>query len=144
MRKKSVKPAVPTVYHLTFLDLPGTYSLTPESIDERIVAEQVLRWIHGNNAPSVIVSVVDASNLSRNLYLTTQLADLGIPVVVALNMMDMVKDELEVDLDHLAAKLGVAAIIPMSATEKWGQADLLKAIKNSFNAEPTVDAPRSL
>ena len=123
------------------LDLPGTYSLTPESIDERIVAEQVLSWIHGNKAPSVIVSVVDASNLSRNLYLTTQLADLDIPVVVALNMMDMVKDELEVDLDHLAAKLGVAAIIPMSATEKWGQAELLDAINNSFNAEPTGDAP---
>ena len=83
------------------LDLPGTYSLTAQSMDERIVTEQVLNWIHGHEPPGVIVSVVDATNLSRNLYLTTQLADLGIPVVVALNMMDMVKDEIKIDLDKL-------------------------------------------
>ena len=80
------------------LDLPGTYSLTPESMDERIVTEQVLNWVHGDNPPSVIVSVVDATNLSRNFYLTTQLADLGIPVVVALNMMDLVRDKLAMAL----------------------------------------------
>jgi ferrous iron transport protein B len=76
------------------LDLPGTYSLTPESMDERIVTEQVLNWIHGHEPPDVIISVVDATNLSRNLYLTSQLADLGIPIVVALNMMDMIKQDL--------------------------------------------------
>ena len=76
-----------TIFHL--LDFPGTYSLTPESIDERIVTEQVLHWIHGKNPPAVIVSVIDATNLNRNLYLTTQLLDLGIPIVVALNMMDL-------------------------------------------------------
>lgn len=113
------------------LDLPGTYSLTPESMDERIVTEQVLNWIHGNNPPSVIVSVVDATNLSRNFYLTTQLADLGIPVVVALNMMDLVIDKLEIDLEKLADDLGVAAIVPMSATEKWGQKKLLTVIQKS-------------
>ncbi|HBR86387.1 MAG TPA: ferrous iron transport protein B, partial [Candidatus Marinimicrobia bacterium] len=113
------------------LDLPGTYSLTPESMDERIVTEQVLNWVHGDNPPSVIVSVVDATNLSRNFYLTTQLADLGIPVVVALNMMDLVRDKLEIDLEKLASDLGVAAIVPMSATEKWGQEKLLSVIQNS-------------
>ena len=113
------------------LDLPGTYSLTPESMDERIVTEQVLNWVHGDNPPSVIVSVVDATNLSRNFYLTTQLADLGIPVVVALNMMDLVRDKLEIDFEKLASDLGVAAIVPMSATEKWGQEKLLSAIQNS-------------
>ncbi|MCK4904032.1 MAG: 50S ribosome-binding GTPase, partial [Candidatus Marinimicrobia bacterium] len=55
------------------LDLPGTYSITPESIDERVVAEQFMDWIHGINRPSAIISVVDTTNLSRNLYLTTQL-----------------------------------------------------------------------
>jgi ferrous iron transport protein B len=113
------------------LDLPGTYSLTPESMDERIVTEQVLNWVHGDNPPSVIVSVVDATNLSRNFYLTTQLADLGIPVVVALNMMDLVRDKLEIDFEKLASDLGVAAIVPMSATEKWGQEKLLSVIQNS-------------
>jgi len=107
------------------LDLPGTYSLTAESMDERIVTEQVLNWIHGHEPPGVIVSVVDATNLSRNLYLTTQLADLGIPVVVALNMMDMVKDEIKIDLEKLANDLGIAAIVPMSATEKWGQKEIV-------------------
>ena len=73
------------------LDMPGTYSLTPESLDEKIVAQQVLEWIHGNNPPAAILSVVDAGNLSRNLYLTTQLLDLEIPIIVALNMMDRIK-----------------------------------------------------
>lgn len=73
------------------LDLPGTYSITPESFDERIVEEQVVQWVHGKDTPSVIISVVDASNLSRNLYLTTQLLDLGLPVIVALNMMDRIE-----------------------------------------------------
>ena len=115
------------------LDLPGTYSLTAESMDERIVTEQVLNWIHGHEPPGIIVSVVDATNLSRNLYLTTQLADLGIPVVVALNMMDMVKDEIKIDLEKLANDLGIAAIVPMSATEKWGQKELLEAVQKSID-----------
>ncbi len=117
------------------LDLPGTYSLTPESMDERIVTEQVLNWIHGDNSPSVIVSVVDATNLSRNFYLTTQLADIGIPVVVALNMMDLVIDKLEINLEKFAKDLGVAAIVPMSATEKWGQNKLLSAIQTSIGVK---------
>ncbi len=117
------------------LDLPGTYSLTPESMDERIVTEQVLNWIHGGNSPGVIVSVVDATNLSRNFYLTTQLADLGIPVVVALNMMDLVMDKLEINLEKFAKDLGVSAIVPMSATEKWGQNKLLSAIQTSIGVK---------
>ncbi len=116
------------------LDLPGTYSLTPESMDERIVTEQVLNWIHGHEPPDVIISVVDATNLSRNLYLTSQLADLGIPIVVTLNMMDMVKQDLNINYEKLANDLDVAAIIPMSATEKWGQSELLESIKKSMNS----------
>ena len=73
------------------LDFPGTYSLTPESMDEKIVARQVMKWMQGEEKPRAIISVVDADNLSRNLYLTTQLLDLDIPVIVALNMMDRVK-----------------------------------------------------
>ena len=124
------------------LDLPGTYSLTPESMDERIVTEQVLHWIHGDDSPNVLISVVDATNLSRNLYLTSQLTDLGIPVVVALNMMDLVQDELNVDLKKLADELGVHSIIPMSAIEKWGQDELLAAIQKAIGSEvPKKDFP---
>ena len=69
------------------IDLPGTYSLVPESQDEVIVAMEVESWMESDHAPACIISVVDATNLERNLYLTSQLLDLGIPVIVALNMM---------------------------------------------------------
>ena len=118
-----------TVYHL--LDFPGTYSLTPESFDERIVAEQVLQWIHGENPPAVIVSVVDATNLSRNLYLTTQLLDLGIPIVIALNMMDLVAAQTEkIDPSSLRQWLGAVAVVPMSALKKSG----INKIKDQIRA----------
>lgn len=132
VEKKTGKARFSDGTQFKLLDLPGTYSLTPESMDERMVTELVLNWIHGHDPPGVIVSVIDATNLSRNFYLTTQLTDIGIPVVVALNMMDLVKDELKIDLEQLATKLGVAAIVPMSATAGWGQEKLLEAIQNSM------------
>ncbi len=140
VEKKLGSVAIAEDQSIDLLDLPGTYSLTPESLDERIVTEQVLNWIHGNDPPHAIISVVDASNLSRNLYLTTQLADLGLPVIVALNMMDLVQDDLNMDPDLLARELGVAAVIPMSATKRWGQSDLLTAIKN-VSARGTHEDP---
>ena len=85
------------------LDMPGTYSLSPESLDEKIVAQQVLEWMHGEEKPAAIISVVDAGNLSRNLYLTTQILDLDIPVIVALNMMDSIKRKNH-DIDSLLEK----------------------------------------
>jgi len=120
------------------LDLPGTYSLTPESFDERIITEQVIQWIHGKNPPAAIISVVDASNLSRNLYLTTQLLDLGIPVVVALNMMDLVKQNGHtISPSVLQNQLGAAGVVPMSALEKWGikeLCDVLKTVTSNHQA----------
>ena len=135
VEKKTGKARFADGSQFDLLDLPGTYSLTPESMDERIVTEQVLHWLHSHESPVVIVSVVDATNMSRNFYLTSQLADLGIPVVVALNMMDLVKDDLHIDLEKLSKELGVAAIVPMSATEKWGQKELLDAVQKSMSVE---------
>ena len=123
-----------TVYHL--LDFPGTYSLTPESFDERIVTEQVLQWIHGKNPPAVIVSVVDATNLSRNLYLTTQLLDLGIPIVIALNMMDLVDQTEKIDASSLKKWLCAAAIVPVSALKKSGLNKLKKQVRASILTKP--------
>ena len=123
-----------TIYHL--LDFPGTYSLTPESIDERIVTEQVLHWIHGKNPPAVIVSVVDATNLSRNLYLTTQLLDLGIPIVVALNMMDLMDQTKKIDPSSLNNWLGAAAVVPMSALKKYGLNKLKEQVQASIYTKP--------
>ena len=76
---------------VTIIDLPGTYSLVPESHDEAIVASEFMKWAKGENTPDCIISVVDATNLMRNLYLTTQLLDLGKPVIVALNMIDLAR-----------------------------------------------------
>src|SRR5258706_5460967 len=76
---------------LTFdvIDLPGTYSLAPRSPDEMLAVDVIL----GNNPnevrPDVVVTIVDASNLERNLYLMTQMLELGVPVIIALNMMDV-------------------------------------------------------
>lgn len=123
-----------TAYHL--LDFPGTYSLTPESFDERIVTEQVLEWIHGKNPPAVIVSVVDATNLSRNLYLTTQLLDLGIPIVIALNMMDLVDQTEKLDASSLKKWLCAAAIVPMSALKKSGLNKLQEQVRASILTKP--------
>jgi ferrous iron transport protein B len=117
---------------IDLIDLPGTYSLTPESLDERIVAEQVLKWIHGGDRPAAIISVVDASNLSRNCYLTSQLLDLDIPVIIALNMMDLVKkNNHTINVKTLQEQLGVSAVIPMSALEKKGIQQLKNAISNA-------------
>ncbi|MFC1536174.1 ferrous iron transport protein B, partial [Candidatus Neomarinimicrobiota bacterium] len=120
------------------LDLPGTYSITPESIDERVVAEQVMDWIHGIHKPAVIISVVDATNLSRNLYLTTQLLDLGIPVILALNMMDRVNEKIVLsDFNVLKDKFGFSAVVPMSALEGWG----INELKNAIQTTMTIRSP---
>src|ERR1051326_894066 len=71
------------------IDLPGTYSLAPRSPDEMLAVDLVLGRQPGERQPEVIVSIIDASNLERNLFLTTQVMELGIPVVVALNMTDI-------------------------------------------------------
>ena len=114
------------------LDLPGTYSLSAESFDEQIVSDQVLSWAKGENPPAVIVSVVDASNLSRNLYLTTQLLDLDIPTIVVLNMMDQLKDSSHIEIQKLKKELGVSAVVPISAKMNWGLDALKSAIQKSL------------
>ena len=114
------------------LDLPGTYSLSAESFDEQIVSDQVLSWAKGENPPAVIVSVLDASNLSRNLYLTTQLLDLDIPIVVVLNMMDQLKDSSQIEIQKLKKELGVSAVVPISAKMNWGLDALKSAIQKSL------------
>jgi len=114
------------------LDLPGTYSLSAESFDEQIVSDQVLSWAKGENPPAVIVSVVDASNLSRNLYLTTQLLDLDISTIVVLNMMDQLKDSSQIEIQKLKKELGVSAVVPISAKMNWGLDALKSAIQKSL------------
>lgn len=107
------------------IDLPGTYSLYPKSNDESIVF-QVLADKENSSHPDVIVLIVDASNLKRNMLLFSQVADLGVPMVLALNMTDLSdKQGIYIHVDKLATKLGVQ-VIPISARNNIG-IDKLKA-----------------
>jgi len=116
------------------LDLPGTYSLSAESFDEQIVSDQIQNWARGENPPDAIISVVDASNLSRNLYLTSQLLDLDIPIVVALNMIDLIDSQNQIDQNSLKTQLSVAAVVSLSAKLNQGLDDLKEAIITVINS----------
>jgi ferrous iron transport protein B len=110
-----------------FIDLPGTYSLYPKSLDER-VAFDVLCDENNEEHPDVTVIVADASNLKRSLFLVSQIIDLKIPVILALNMMDMVEKEGDViDLVRLSERLGVK-VVGLSARSKNGIEELKKAL----------------
>ncbi len=138
VEKKTGKLKSDNNEEIYILDLPGTYSITPESIDEHIVAEQFMDWIHGINKPSAIISVVDVTNLSRNLYLTTQLLDLDIPVILALNMMDCINDKSVLpEFSDLIEKFGLSAVVPMSALEGWGIIELKNAIQTATTNRKT-------
>src|SRR5436853_328605 len=82
-----------------FVDLPGTYSLAPRSPDEMVAVDVLLGHQKEEPRPDVVVALVDASNLERNLYLTTQALELGVPVVVALNMIDVAQSH-GIRIDH--------------------------------------------
>ncbi len=104
-------------------DLPGIYSLSPYTPEE-IVARRYLV----EDRPDVILNIVDASNIERNLYLTTQLAELGIPTVIALNMMDVVRKRGDsLDLFKLSERLG-CPVVPISALREEGISEVTEAI----------------
>ncbi|WP_259068936.1 ferrous iron transport protein B [Mucilaginibacter sp. X4EP1] len=109
------------------IDLPGTYSLYPKSQDESIVFS-VLADKANPHSPDLIVVILDASNLKRNLLLYTQVADLKIPVIVALNMMDLAKKSgINIDIDQFSKKLGVP-VVPIAARKGEGIDKLKEAI----------------
>ncbi|MBE9582322.1 MAG: ferrous iron transport protein B, partial [Proteobacteria bacterium] len=105
------------------VDLPGTYSLTSYSLEERVSRDFLI-----HEKPSVVVNVADASNLKRNLYLTFQLLELGLPVVVDLNMMDVAeRRDIEIDTKELSRQLG-AAVVPTAIKTGRGKKKLLESI----------------
>ena len=107
------------------IDLPGIYSLTSYTMEETVSRECIM-----SDDVDVIVDVVDASSLERNLYLTLQLIELGKPVVLALNMMDIVEERgMEIDLHRLPEMLGIPAI-PVSARKRTGLSILMHAVKH--------------
>lgn len=124
------------------VDLPGTYSLYPKSKDESIVF-QILGDPENKSYPDLIVLVADATNLRRNLLLYTQVADLKIPMILALNMTDMAQKEgLALDVDLLSKRLGVQ-VVPISARSNTGLQALKTAIAHAPRIptqEPGIDA----
>lgn len=120
------------LFHL--VDLPGIYSLTSYTMEEKLTREFIL-----NGEVDVIVNIVDASNLERNLYLTLQLIELGKPVVMALNMMDIVEERgMEIDLKSLSERLGIS-VIPVSARQKKGLSNLIQTVaENGVSRASTV------
>ena len=106
--------------NLILVDLPGTYSLSPYSMEEIIAKNYVI-----NEKPDVVVNIVDASNIERNLFLTMQLLELGRPTVIALNMMDVAKAKgYEIDVTKLSMELGVP-VVPIIASKSEGINELI-------------------
>ncbi len=122
-------------FHLTLVDTPGIYSLTSYTIEEKVTRQCVM-----DDDIEVIVNIVDASSLERNLYLTLQLLELGKPVVLALNMMDIVEERgMEIDLHRLPEMLGDIPVVPVSAAKRTGLDILLHAVVHHYEEGPKGD-----
>jgi len=126
------------------VDLPGVYALTsPES--DSALDERIAQAFLANEAPDLIINIVDASNIERNLYLTAQLLEMRLPMVVALNMMDVARERrLRIDVDGLARRLG-CAVVPIVATKKQGiealKAEIAESVKRPAVSPVTLRYP---
>lgn len=123
---------------VTLLDLPGTYSLSPKSLDEQISRDILFHRVPKVPAPSLVVVVVDASNLERNLYYATQVIELGYPTIVGLNMLDVAEQSGHtVDADKLSEQLGVP-VVPLIANSNTGINDLRQRVLDYFEHQSCV------
>ena len=106
------------------IDLPGIYSLDAGSLDEAVTRDYLL-----SRDADLIVNVVDASNLERNLYLTVQLLEMGVPIVIALNMMDVARKRgIEIDTERLAEQLGCPVVPVVAITGKASRNSMQRAL----------------
>jgi ferrous iron transport protein B len=123
------------------VDLPGTYSLAATSLDEKVVVDVLLGRLAGEPRPSAVLCVVDASNLRRNLFLVSQIAETGLPVVVALNMIDEAEAKgVKIDVPLLRQRLGVPVVATVAPTGR-GIAELKEELRRASNAFPPVAWP---
>lgn len=120
-------------YEFKVVDLPGTYSLTAFSLEEVIARDFII-----NEKPDLIVTVVDAGNLERNLYLTVQIIELGAHALMALNMTDVADMRgIKIDVPKLSAGLGIPVIETVASREKGLEALKNAMIKTIFAQEAT-------
>jgi ferrous iron transport protein B len=122
------------------IDLPGTYSIYPRSLDEQIVADVLLDH-HSSGTPDKVIVIADATNLKRGFLLLTQILDLGLPVILALNMMDLAaKAGVTYDLKVLSQRLGIP-VVPINARNGIGLEELKKQITQplTIKENPVID-----
>ncbi|WP_019866303.1 Fe(2+) transporter permease subunit FeoB [Methylovulum miyakonense] len=120
---------------IELVDLPGTYSL--EAADDQVsLDEKVARDYVASRQADLVINIIDASNIERNLYLTSQLIEMRVPMVLVLNMMDAVKQRgIKIDIDTLSAELG-CPVIPITASAKHGITALKAAINKAAQSQP--------
>jgi len=137
-RKEGRLTGIGTKADLRVLDLPGTYSLSPNSLDEQVSRDVLLNRLPELPAPNLIVVVVDASNLQRNLYYATQVIELGHPTILALNMVDVAESNGQaIDSFKLAELLGVP-VVPIIASTGEGLPQLREKIVALATAAPEL------
>lgn len=113
------------------IDLPGTYSLAPRSLDEMVSVNVLLGQQSDVGLPDAVVCIVDASNLERNFYLLSQVLDIGLPTVLVMNMSDVAEERgLKIDTAGIAARLGIP-IVKCSAHRKQGVAEIQAAVQRA-------------
>jgi len=134
-------------FPIELVDLPGTYSLSPRSPDELVTVKVITGDAVGEAAPDLIVCVVNATLLRRNLFLVSQLLELGCPVVLALNMIDSARSRgMLIDCDKLAQNLGIP-VVAISASRREGidllRSEIVKALSHGRTIEPTHPLPEA-
>lgn len=114
-------------YKIQMVDLPGTYSFSSYSLEERVAKEYII-----NENPDIIINVVDASNLKRNLYLTFQLLEMGLPVIVVLNMMDVAsRREIKIDSQKISSMLN-CPVVEASGAKGLGGDEIMKSVASLY------------
>ena len=128
------------------IDFPGIYGIIPNSLDEEIVCKEILSWCTAKETrPDLIVCVLDSSNISRNLYLATQIIELGIPTIFALNMIDLLQaSNKSINIDLLKEKLNIFDAVTCCALNKRGLIDLTQSINSFFNSNYKDQTPPSI
>lgn len=129
--------------NITIVDIPGTYSLAAFSPEEYIAAASLYGAIDGERLPDAIICVLEATNLDRSLYLLQQVMQIGVPIIVALNMIDRSeKKGIKIDFDKLANRLGGVPVIPVVGNQGRGIPELKQAINKLVESDSDFIIPK--
>lgn len=142
LKKKTGTWTLPLGKEVELIDLPGTYSLSATSLDERVAVDVLAGRAKDIPAPDLIIVVVDVENLRRNMFLASQASELGAPMVIALNCWDIAeKKGLQIDSKLLEQRLGVP-VVPTVAKHRKGTVELAKAVEHAIETRPMLVRPK--